>query len=79
MCDQQSQRYGGAGSVDVRTRAEPQLVSRRVLKATSGGERPRRWRGGERPVGCDLRTQLVPSLRDAAHSPDVVADSPCEN
>jgi len=61
------------------TRPSAQLVARRVREATSGGERPRRWRGGERPVACDLRTQLVPSLRDAAHSPDVVADSPYEN
>jgi len=35
--------------------SERQLVARRVPEATSGGERPRRWRGGERPVACDLR------------------------
>jgi predicted nucleic acid-binding Zn ribbon protein len=30
-----------------------------------------RWHSGERVPACDLRTQLVQRLRDAAHSPDV--------
>jgi len=49
-----------------------------VREATSGEEHLRRRPGEERPVACDLRTQLVLSLRAAAHSPDVLAGSPCK-
>jgi len=80
MRDQQSQRYGGTSPVDVsNTRPGRQLVSRRVCEVTSDREHLRRSRGAERPVACDLRTRLVPLLRDAAHSPDVLVDSPCED
>jgi len=50
------------------------LALLRVRGTTSGGERPLRWRGGDRALACDLRSLLVQRLRDAAHSPDARAE-----
>ena len=42
----------------------------RMCGTTAGGEPPRRWRGGDRVLVCDLRARLVQWVRNAAHSPD---------